>query len=93
MSKHSKIEIKINQNYPTEFHWNDVLPWMSEVLPGKNFVHQKPCPECGRVSEQLRWIKFTSPKWTWQNMCGRSGPLSICEECGIQVQFLCEFMN
>ena len=51
---------------------------------------QKQCPKCGK---ELRWIRFRSPDWTWQELCGREGPLAICENCHKQVYFKCELMN
>ncbi len=52
-----------------------------------------PCPVCGKPSDQLRWIEFSSPQWTWENLCGRMGPLSICPDCGCLVEFKCYLMN
>lgn len=51
------------------------------------------CPICGKPSEELCWIQFSSPPQTWRELCGRAGPMSICEECGWQVEFFCEMMN
>ena len=51
------------------------------------------CPLCGKPSEKLKWIYFDSPKWTWENLCGRCGPMSICPDCGCLVEFICILMN
>ena len=48
------------------------------------------CPECGK---KLRWIRFCSPDCTWKELCGRKGPLAICEDCHKQIYFWCEVMN
>jgi hypothetical protein len=56
---------------------------------GSNLVNIT-CPKCGK---EVRWINFCSPAWTWQHLCGRKGPLAICEDCHEQVYFDCEVMN
>ena len=55
--------------------------------------NHRPCPLCGKPSEELKWIYFDSPGWTWQQLCGRSGPMSICPDCGCLVEFVCHIMN
>ncbi len=52
-----------------------------------------PCPLCGKPSEQLEWIYFHSPQWTWQNLMGRGGPMSICPDCRCVVEFILHIMN
>ncbi len=44
-------------------------------------------------SKKFKWIYFDSPGWTWQQLCGRAGPMSICSDCGCLVEFICEIMN
>ena len=51
------------------------------------------CPLCGKPSEELKWIYFDSPGWTWQKLCGRAGHMSICPDCGCIVEFICMLMN
>lgn len=72
-----------------EFPWEDVDSCMNNQIetPIEGLTH---CPECGN---ELRWIRFYSPSWTWQKLCGRAGPLAICEDCHKQVYFKCEIMN
>ncbi len=55
--------------------------------------NQVPCPICGKPSEDLYWIYYSSPKCIWNRLCGRAGPLSICTDCHLQVQFICHFMS
>ena len=55
--------------------------------------NHRPCPLCGKPSEDLKWIYFDSPTWTWQNLCGRAGPMSICPDCGCLVEFKIHIMN
>ncbi len=64
-----------------------------KTLQGENFRNHDKCPKCGRNSEELIWIEFRSPEWTWRSLMGRQGPLSICPECKIQVEFITEIMN
>ena len=56
-------------------------------------TNHRTCPLCGKPSEELKWIYFDSPEWTWQNLCGRAGPMSICPDCGCIVEFICVIMN
>lgn len=52
-----------------------------------------PCPFCASPFEELERVFFVSPPWTWQELCGRAGWLTICPKCEIQVQFFCDLMN
>ena len=71
------------------FPWKDVNTCMDdEVEPPIEGLTA--CPKCG---EELRWIHFCSPNWTWQHFCGREGSLAICDNCHKQVYFRCEKMN
>jgi len=79
--------------YDTHFPWTDVIACFNKGLPSKNFKGHDKCPKCGRNSEELVWIELNSPKWTWEKLCGRQGPLSICPTCRIQVEFITEIMN
>lgn len=55
--------------------------------------NHRPCPLCGKPSEQLKCIHFCSPKWTWDKLMGRSGAISICPDCRCLVEFKCYLMN
>ena len=71
-----------------QFPWRDVEACMNnEAEPA---IEGMLCPKCGK---ELRWIRFCSPEWTWQHLCGREGPLAICEDCHEQIVFFCEVMN
>lgn len=45
------------------------------------------------ASEHARWIYFCSPKWTWEQECGREGWLLYEPETGTQHAFLMTAMN
>lgn len=79
----------------TIFPWDDVNACIdTECLPiFRSLGENKPCPICGTPSDKLKWIEFRSPQWTWDNLMGRGGPLSICEKCHKQVEFIRIFMN
>lgn len=51
------------------------------------------CPGCGREPSDLKWVYFSSPDWTWRQLCGRAGWLVICEACHMQVDFFLDRMN
>lgn len=91
--KLDKNNFKPNRKYESLFPWRDVLACFDKRLESKNYKNHDKCPKCGKNSEELIWIKFRSPDWTWKNLCGRQGPLSICPECRIQVEFIIEIMN
>lgn len=59
----------------------------------ENKENHRPCPLCGKPSEELKWITFISSQRTWQNLCGRGGPMSICPDCGCIVEFICVVLN
>ena len=64
-----------------------------DYLKDKGKANRRPCPLCGKPSEELKWITFNSPQRTWQNLCGRGGPMSICQDCGCIVEFICVVLN
>lgn len=59
----------------------------------ESLKNHRPCPLCGKPSEELKWIYFNSPQWTWDKLMGRCGPMSICPDCGCIVEFICFIMN
>ena len=72
------------------FPWDDVYKCLNKpFLPQGN----KRCPHCGRSSNRLVWIYYTSPDWTWEDLCGREGWLSLCPKCKKQIEFKCSVMN
>ena len=79
--------------YETHFPWEDVVSCFKKKLDSSKFKNHDSCLKCGMQSDKLFWIEFKSPKWTWENLCGRQGPISICPVCKIQVEFICEVMN
>ncbi len=90
---YAKQELKerVKENDPEIFPKEDVeLCVGNELEPYPNHLS---CPFCGKSSEQLRWIHFCSPPRTWRDMCGREGALSICVDCGWQIEFICEVLN
>lgn len=71
------------------FPWRDVLACL--FTKHEHLVlSESVCPECG---ERLVVFKFSSPAWTWNNLCGRSGFMTICPNCPKQVDFLLTMMN
>ncbi len=78
-----------NPRFPEE----DVVRCKNRRLNAADFAGQNSCPRCGRKSEELIWINFRSPSWTWRELCGRAGPLSLCPDCSIQVQFILRVMS
>ena len=84
-------EMKEMKEYRTIFPWEDVnacMHWWNirNLLLGKGV----PCPVCGKPTKRI-W--FSSPGDTWNNLYGRSGILSICKDCHLQVDFHCLMMS
>lgn len=78
------------EGYGKHFPWSDVRQCYDrkiEPMDGSS------CPSCNLPGNQLVWIDFVSPLWTWKNRCGREGYLSICERCHVQVDFWMTSMN
>lgn len=48
------------------------------------------CHTCGHNTVGL-W--FRSPTWTWENLCGRAGYMTICTHCGKQLSMYTFIMN
>ncbi|MCB8971483.1 MAG: hypothetical protein M9964_08630 [Solirubrobacterales bacterium] len=45
------------------------------------------------ASPLTRWIYFSSPSWTWEQLCGREGWLLYDPESERQFQFVMTVMN
>ena len=88
----NELETKIESAKATKdiyFPWKDVLHSMREY-PEKVRVSETVCPICGKKCLE---IYFSSPDWTWHNLCGRAGTMNICTDCIKQVDFHLELMN
>ncbi len=75
-------ELDISDQY---FPLKDVEACMNAKIIAE--PNHRPCPLCKKPSEELQWIYFKSPDWTWKRLCGRAGPMSICPDCGCIVEF------
>lgn len=83
----SRVKVDKGEEYP----WKDVEACMDKTLPALS--DHLPCPICGKPSEELKWIRFMTPKWTWKNFMGVGGPMSICTDCHRQVEFTIQIRN
>ena len=84
-------DIISNAYFPLE----DVKACMNSEIPIKidKYPNHLPCPLCGKPSEELMWIYFESPKWTWDTYMGTAGPLSICPDCHSLVEYIMWLIN
>ncbi len=87
-------------DYERRFPWGDVYvsKYIGPSIPFEPNYGIQPCPKCvaeGELesSDNLVWVYFRSPDWTWRKMCGREGYLSICTKHKRQVDFICTRMN
>lgn len=78
---------------PAHFPQEDINACMDKKLDAALFKDYSRCPECKLPPEKLTWIEYTSPAWTWEALCGRKGPLSICPVCRIQVEIIVKVLN
>ncbi len=74
--------------YHGEFSAEDVESCLDVPLDALKFRKQQPCPKCHRLSHHLRWIRYSSRAISWERGAGVAGALSLCDPCGIQVQFI-----
>ncbi len=87
-----ELEAQINTSKVSRdiyFPWEDVLHSMCE-FPEKVRKSETFCPICGKNYVELY---FSSPDWTWQQLCGRAGTMKICIDCMKQAHFHLELMN
>jgi hypothetical protein len=85
------------------FPWKDVerskndtrLQSLHSVDEAKQtyLLQARECKRCKEQPDNLTWVYFRSPDWTWEKLCGRAGWLTICEKCRRQVDFFLEIMN
>ena len=71
------------------FPWEDVYASM-EKEPDKVTVARMLCPDC---EQPLVKLYFSSPDWTWRQLCGRAGTMIVYPSCGTQEDFTLEIMN
>ena len=82
-----------SQTYGKHFPIEDIKKCLNDTLERKLFTNKHNCLICSRKSGNLLWIHFKSPYYTWKNLMGREGSLSICEKCRIPVEFITEREN
>ena len=85
------IEELRNSEKPEEVYypWEDVFASMMKS-PEKVSLSSETCPDCG---ERLIQLYFSSPDWTWRELCGRAGDMLICPKCHEQKEFFLRIMN
>ncbi len=71
------MECKTEENTLNEF---------PELL--KRSKEFRACPECGIQPENLTWLRFSTPNFTWLNLAGSAGYIGVCELCNRQVGYL-----
>ena len=71
--------------FPWEYVFDSMLNY-----PEKVCLSYETCPDCG---EQLIQVYFSSPSWTWEQLCGRAGDMLICPKCHEQKDFFLRIMN
>lgn len=69
--------LEYKEPFPRQYPWSDIALSMLEHPGSVKFDYDK-CPYCGH--SRIRLL-FSSPKWTWLNLMGISGWISICMNC------------
>lgn len=83
-----KNQFEPNISYRTIFPWAEVMLCIDKSLPQKDFKNERSCPKCNCSSEDMFWIQFYDLNDVWKGVSDNNGPLSICPNCKIQVQFI-----
>lgn len=65
---------------------DSLVKYPAKVFWPKDMV----CKHCGR---RIVSLFYSSPAWTWEQLCGRAGVLYICPYCKEADHFDCEIMN
>lgn len=71
------------------FLWSEVLASMYTDPEGVSVIDSL-CPDC---RENLIRLKFSTSAWTWEELYGRGGYMTICPECPQQLDFELVVMN
>lgn len=53
-------------------------------------ITESACPDCGSKTIEFH---LSSAAWTWHELCGRSGRMTLCPECLKVVDFIWEAMS
>jgi hypothetical protein len=83
------------------FPWKDVEESACDEelqkMAAERYGQYRPGPDqmvhCPKCQKPLTWIYFSSPAWTWEQMCGRAGWIGICRTCRVQADFKLTMIN
>jgi len=91
--KASIEEFNIDTSKKSLYH--DFFPKLhSKRKAKKRYLEQaQECSSCSIAPKDLKWFYFYSPRWTWENNCGRAGWITKCPKCGQAVDFFLDFMS
>lgn len=81
-------EIDVNKDSDF-FNWEDVTTSMRRNYQRVERLNEK----CGSCHHYLYSIWFVSPDWTWEQMCGTAGDMTICPYCSKQIEYQAAFRN
>ena len=66
-----------HQNPP--YSWDEIEPWLAAKVERPEWATDPAvCTSCG---QEMQWIDWSSPPMTWESLCGRKGPVPVCETC------------
>ena len=55
--------------------------------------HAGPCRMCGCEALDLTWVRYSSPRETWETLCGTAGWMALCDPCREQVALFIDRKN
>ena len=106
LSSINKQDVKGQVDDEDDFPWEDVEACMKDTIAWeevKDYVIKHgeydanwlycSCPKCGEQPQNLHWIHFRSPPYTWSNLMGTEGYLAICNKCKKEVSYFQTAMN
>ena len=74
-------EMKTWEDAEHGFSWEDVANSMIDYPD--EVKTDGLCASC--LSTRIK-LRFVSPAWTWEELCGRSGDMTICPKCHTQTE-------
>ena len=99
----AKAQRQKKQEPEKAFPWGEVdaarrnlqLQGRHPVLHGKDpyLSRAAPCPKCGTEASRLAWFYFETPTGKWKINAGRSGWMTVCDPCHLQVDFFLDLAN
>lgn len=99
---HDMVDRLTNMNIPSdsedyEFPIEDIIKCISneriQCRHDISVAKQKYGASVAHDADDCFWFWFVSPKWTWENLCGRAGWMILSKKDLRQIEYFLEIMN